>query len=235
VLEKARGEIFLMATGREPVVRAALKLLDEVGLEGLTLRRIAKALGVQAPTLYWRFKNKQDLIDEMATQVLADWAAEAEREREQTSWRERVLAFGRGLRMGLLRYRDGARMVAGSYLSDNALYGPMERTLQVFAAANIPAPEAAACLNTVYCYVIGFVIEEQATLTPKGERDPRYELSARDARLDPSLYPLTRSAGPAFFGNNEARLERGLEMIIAGFEAVRLAHKPLLPPGEGAA
>jgi TetR/AcrR family tetracycline transcriptional repressor len=210
-----------MAPGREPAVRAALKLLGEVGLDGLTLRGIAKALGVQAPTLYWRFKNKQDLIDEMATQVLADWAAEARGEPEQTSWQERVLAFGRGLRAALLRYRDGGRMVAGSYLSDSALYGPMERTLEIFAAANIPARDAAACLNTVYCYVIGFVIEEQATLTPKEERDSRYELSARNVRLDPSLYPLTRSAGPAFFSDNEARLERGLQMIIAGFEAMR--------------
>jgi TetR/AcrR family transcriptional regulator, tetracycline repressor protein len=214
-----------MTVGREPVVRAALKLLDEVGLDGLTLRGIAKALGVQAPTLYWRFKNKQDLIDAMATQVLADWAAEAEREPQPTSWREVALAFGRGLRAALLRYRDGARMVAGSYLSDNTLYRPMERTLEIFAVANIPAPDAAACLNTVYCYVIGFVIEEQATLTPKGERDPRYELSARDARLDASLYPLTRSVGPAFFSNNEARLERGLQMIVAGFEAVQQTHK----------
>jgi AcrR family transcriptional regulator len=210
-----------MSAGREPVVRAALKLLDEVGLDGLTLRRIASELGVQAPTLYWRFKNKQDLIDEMATQVLADWAAEAGAEPAPGSWQERVLAFGCGLRSALLRYRDGARMVAGTYLTDNALYGSMERTLEIFAAAGVAAADAASCLNTVYCYVVGFAIEEQATLTAKGERDPRYELSAREARVDAALYPLTRGVGPAFFADHEARLERGLRLIITGFEAER--------------
>lgn len=40
------------------VVRAALDLLNEVGLDGLTLRRIATELDVQAPALYWHVKNK---------------------------------------------------------------------------------------------------------------------------------------------------------------------------------
>jgi TetR/AcrR family transcriptional regulator, tetracycline repressor protein len=215
-----------MDAGRREAVRAALKLLNEVGLDGLTLRGIAKALGVQAPTLYWRFKSKQDLIDEMATQVLADWAAEAPAEPPPASWQEYMLHFGHGLRAALLRYRDGARMVAGTYLTDNSLYRGMERTLEIFAKDSVPPAAAATCFNTIYCYVVGFAIEEQATLTPKGERDPRYELSVRDARLDPQLYPLARSIGPAFFGDSEARLEQGLRMIIAGFEASRASQRP---------
>jgi TetR/AcrR family transcriptional regulator, tetracycline repressor protein len=217
-----------MRLGREPAVKAGLKILDKVGLEGLTLRGIAAELGVQAPTLYWRFKNKQDLIDEMATKVLADWARKAGVKVASSSWQERVLVFGRGLRAALLRHRDGARMVAGAYLTNNRLYGPMEKTLEVFAAEGIAPADAMSCLNTVYCYVIGFAIEEQATLTAKGQRDPRYELSAREARLDPAVFPLTRGIGPALFADHEARLERGLRMIIVGFEGMRSA-----PPGAG--
>jgi hypothetical protein len=41
-----------MRVGREPVVRAGLKLLDRVGLEGLTPRAIGAELGIRAPTLY---------------------------------------------------------------------------------------------------------------------------------------------------------------------------------------
>src|SRR4051812_8864236 len=61
-----------MALQRETVVREALALLDEVGLEGLTMRRLAARLGVQNPALYWHFKNKQALLNLMAATLLAD-------------------------------------------------------------------------------------------------------------------------------------------------------------------
>jgi AcrR family transcriptional regulator len=40
-----------------------------VGLDGLTLRAIARELDVQAPALSWHFKDKQALLDEMATEM----------------------------------------------------------------------------------------------------------------------------------------------------------------------
>ena len=52
---------------RTRVADTALKLLNEVGLDGLTLRAIARELDVKAPALYWHFKDKQALLDEMAT------------------------------------------------------------------------------------------------------------------------------------------------------------------------
>lgn len=48
---------------------AALELLDETGLDGLTMRKVASALNVQAPALYWHVKNKQELLDVMARAV----------------------------------------------------------------------------------------------------------------------------------------------------------------------
>ena len=54
---------------QELIVRAALTLLDEVGLEGLTMRRLATALKIQAPSLYWHFPNKQALLDGMADAI----------------------------------------------------------------------------------------------------------------------------------------------------------------------
>ena len=59
-----------MKVNRDIIVQAALRLLDDTGLEDLTLRKLAQALDIQAPTLYWHFKSKDALIDEMATDAL---------------------------------------------------------------------------------------------------------------------------------------------------------------------
>jgi AcrR family transcriptional regulator len=55
-----------MPLQRETVARAALQLVDEVGLDGLTTRRLATSLNIQSPTLYWHFTNKQELVNCMA-------------------------------------------------------------------------------------------------------------------------------------------------------------------------
>jgi TetR/AcrR family tetracycline transcriptional repressor len=211
--------------GREPVVRAALKLLDEVGLDGLTLRGVAAELGLRAHTLYWRFKNKQDLVDEMATQVLLDLRGGFGSGPMPASWSDLTRAFAGGLRTALLRRRDGARMVAGTRLRDPAVFAPMEAALRVFAAAGAPPAQAAMFLKTVNDYVIGFTIEQQAVVSPSGERAAGYELEARAAAIDPDLYPLSHSLGSVLMDNHDASFERGLDYLVAGF-AAELAGAP---------
>ena len=57
---------------RDTVLRAALELLDEVGIDGLSTRKLAERLGVQSPTLYWHFKNKGELLDAMAEAIMLE-------------------------------------------------------------------------------------------------------------------------------------------------------------------
>jgi len=127
---------------RKRVADTALKLLNEVGLDGLTLRAIAKELDVQAPALYWHFKNKQELLDEMATEMyrrMVDVPGAAGGE----GWRERLLAANRGLRSALLSYRDGAKVFSGSRFTGTLHAVEMERTLTLFTEAGFTLTETA--------------------------------------------------------------------------------------------
>lgn len=61
-----------MPLQRETVARAALQLLDEVGLDGLTMRRLAAYLDIQNPSLYWHFTKKQELLNCIAVLMIAE-------------------------------------------------------------------------------------------------------------------------------------------------------------------
>jgi AcrR family transcriptional regulator len=57
---------------RERVLHAALRLADEGGIESLSMRKLAQALGVQAMSLYNHVANKDDLLDGIVDRVVSE-------------------------------------------------------------------------------------------------------------------------------------------------------------------
>ncbi|MGW1073542.1 TetR/AcrR family transcriptional regulator C-terminal domain-containing protein [Streptomyces sp. NPDC002537] len=205
---------------RAQVADTALRLLNEVGLEGLTLRRIAKELDVQAPALYWHFKNKQELLDEVATEMFRRMA-EPISAAEGDTWQERLTAAIREMRRHLLAYRDGAKVFSGTRFTDTSYATPVERILRDCVEAGFTPRAAARAWWTVCAYTVGHVIEEQSVYpTPTADRDPVYEMTDRARKL--SGHPLTTEAGWEFFGDLDAGYEDGLRVVIAGIEATLL-------------
>jgi TetR/AcrR family transcriptional regulator, tetracycline repressor protein len=205
-----------MKVNREIVVEAGLKLLNEVGLEQLTLRRLAKELKIQAPTLYWHFKSKEALIDAVATLVLAEGAPGLVPAKSANDWKTWVNAFGIGLRRALLKYRDGARVVAGSHLTDTVFMETTERIGSRLVEAGFSVRKAVVLLSTVYTFTISFVIEEQAVFPVKGERSSAYDIQKRNAKLDAKKFPLLRQSGAILFDHFEQRYKDSLDLIIRG-------------------
>lgn len=210
-----------MNLDRQTLVRTALRVLDRTGLDGLTVRKIASELHVQAPALYWHFKNKKELLDEMATTVFADAIREQGMPRDDLPWSEWAVEFAGSLRRTLLRYRDGAHLFSGRYLTDSSLYAPMEAALRKFTEEGFSLSDAASTLNTIYCYVVGFTIEEQAVFPRRGKRNQRYDLAQRAKRIDPNKFPLSLAAGQEAFVHFDERFERGIQLILRGVHAPR--------------
>jgi len=205
-----------MKVNREIVVQAGLKLLNEVGLEQLTLRRLAKELKIQAPTLYWHFKSKEALIDAVATLVLAEGAPGLVPSKSANDWKTWVNAFGVGLRQTLLKYRDGARVVAGSRLTDTVFMETTELIGSRLVEAGFSVRKAVVLLSTVYTFTISFVIEEQAVFPVKGERSSAYDIEKRNAKLDAKKFPLLRRSGAILFDRFEQRYKDSLDLIVRG-------------------
>ncbi|MEU5208048.1 TetR/AcrR family transcriptional regulator C-terminal domain-containing protein [Streptomyces sp. NPDC020742] len=211
---------------RKQVVDTALRQLNEVGLEGLTLRRIAKELNVQAPALYWHFKNKQELLDEMATEMFRRMVAplvavSTEGPAPDDGWQELMASGCRELRRQLLGYRDGGKVFSGTRMTDETFAGPLEGILQRLTGAGFTLREAIQGWWTAYNFTIGLVIEEQSVHPEPGSpdtRDPAYDLELRARQIGEGL-PLATAAGEEMFGDIERNFEAGLRIVIAGMEA----------------
>jgi TetR/AcrR family transcriptional regulator, tetracycline repressor protein len=226
-----------MPLDRQTILQHAFAQLNASGMESLTLRRLAARLNVQAPALYWHYKNKQELLDEMGTQVLREAVQDGPAMDPEQPWQEWALAYGGALRKTLLRYREGARIFSGTYLTDASLYAALEAGLRKLTGAGFTLRQSVTALAALYNYTIGFVIEEQAVhpfskeagpgATQPGQAaeevriDKRYNLTQRDERVDKSLYPLAYAAGAELFLNHDARFRAGLEMIVRGIAATR--------------
>ncbi|MEV7343267.1 TetR/AcrR family transcriptional regulator C-terminal domain-containing protein [Streptomyces sp. NPDC093544] len=211
-----------MASQRSPkldkkqVIETALRLLNEVGLDGLTLRAIARELDVQAPALYWHFKNKQALLDEMATEMYSRMVADA-RLPAGVTWQERILASQRGLRAALLGYRDGAKVFSGTRFTGIQHAVEMEANLGALVKAGFSVPQAVRATTTAFYFTLGFVTEEQGVWPLPGERREGYDVEERAARM--ADFPLAASAGAEVFQNYDEGFEEGLLLLIAGIRA----------------
>lgn len=205
-----------MKVDREKVMRAGLALLNEVGLEQLTLRRLGGALNVQAATIYWHFKSKEELIDEMATTVLAEGAHHLVPSRRTAEWAVWVMAFGSGLRRTLLAYRDGARMISGTRLTNTEYMKTVESIASHLVDTGFSVRQTTVLLSTVYNYTLSFVMEEQAVYPTPGKRSPAYDIETRNSRLDPLEFPLLRQSGAILFDKFDRRFKEGLELIVSG-------------------
>ncbi|MFI6326379.1 TetR/AcrR family transcriptional regulator C-terminal domain-containing protein [Nonomuraea sp. NPDC050556] len=149
-----------MAIDRDLVVRTALELLDEHGLDKLTVRRVASALDVQAPALYWHFSGKRALLDRLTDAMLAPAAAGLG---TRGPWWEWVSAAMEALRGALLAHRDGARVALGAGLLDAVALGTfVERTTQVLAGAGFELADASRAAAALVHFTVGRTVEEQS-------------------------------------------------------------------------
>lgn len=143
---------------RARIVKAAFAVLNEEGLDGLSLRMVAQRLDVQAPALYWHVKNKA----EMASLMAATFSVEAERaEAEQKGWRARLLVFGRSLRHAMLRHRDAARLCVGAHSLESP-EAAAHRLAVPLIQAGLDARTATSYRASVIAYTLGWVVYEQS-------------------------------------------------------------------------
>lgn len=209
---------------RSTVVRAALKLLKRVGLDGLTTRRLAAELGVKSPALYWHFHNKQELLDAMADTLVREASMGPPRSGE--TWQEWLARRVRAYRTSLLAYRDSARIVTEAQQLSPSTLRTFNAELQAMAALGFDPVQALRTITALTNYVNGFVLQEQSSRQPTTNEpvtpDSIAELLSEGSEGDaaPLLVAFAEGGSPY----SEESFEYGLQALIEGCAAALNRH-----------
>lgn len=214
---------------RQVIIEVGLRLLDEVGLDGLTVRRLATELDVQSPALYWHLRNKQDLLDGMAEAVVV--AAGMGPPRDGESWSDWLARRARAYRASLLSHRDGARLVVGARGMSPATLRAFDAELSALVHCGFTPVLALRTISAITDYVHGFVLREQADRTDPAEMRPD-PVAAVAALLDggeSAAFVLAVREGGSTVG--EQAFEHGLRALVLGTAGV--LDPPLTPGAAG--
>lgn len=148
-------------TDQRSIVAAAITVLDERGLDDVSLRAIATHLGIRQPALYHHFASKAELLDAVADEILDRWHTDR-LPADGEDWDAFVARNARSLRRAMLSVRDGARLIASagsrSPRLDNAI-----AQVALLEGAGFSATDAVLALIAVSRYTIGSAIEQQTT------------------------------------------------------------------------
>jgi TetR/AcrR family tetracycline transcriptional repressor len=205
-----------VAITKDDVVRTAVRLLDEVGLEGLTLRRLGCELGVSAPTLYWHVRDKRALLDLVAEAIAAEQQSPLRPAHGQPWWEWLSEGAWRQYR-ALTGHRDAALVVAGNRPTQNSL--PMiEQLIGTLVEVGFPPWEALESILTVGHFVLGSALEYQAEAArgTATEADAALAARLRDATDLPNLVAATHGRSAL---DPESTFQYGLALIMAGLRA----------------
>lgn len=179
------------------IVGVALELLADGGLHALAMRRIATELGVQQSALYWHFDNKQQLLGAVADRVVAPVALSS-----GGSWSARIEGLASQLRSELLRYPDGAELVATAFafrLGASSTFRQFSRELE---GGGLAPDDADVAASVLVHFVFGYATDEQQHL--QAAELGAIEHDAGDGR---GSEPLAD------------RFLRGLRLIVSGVDA----------------
>ncbi|MFJ3902808.1 TetR/AcrR family transcriptional regulator C-terminal domain-containing protein [Streptomyces sp. NPDC090025] len=188
------------------VIRAALELLDEKGLDALSTRAVADRLGVRMNTVLWHVKTKASMLELMADAVIGGVAYDGLPEH----WRERVRELVRRYRAALLAHRDGATLVVGTNVAEPHTLRFAEALVGALLDGGFGEREAAWTAWTLSYFTLGLTQEEQAAA--EQPLDGRLA-AAVSAGSHPALHQALDHLGPESFGE---RFEYGVTRILGG-------------------
>jgi AcrR family transcriptional regulator len=206
---------------REVVLAAALDIIDRDGIDGLSMRGLARALDRDPMILYRHAPNKAALLDGVAETVLAKLTVDA----TDPDWVGQLRSVARNYRALALAYPHVVPLLvtrplaAPLALRPHGTLRPLEDVLALLTRAGFTGPDALHIYRALFGFLHGHVLNElQEVVDNPDETDDLLRLGLH--RLPIGEFPLLRSLAPVLASyDGAAELERGLDILLTGLTA----------------
>ena len=225
------------ALTREAIVAAALRMVDEHGLEAFSVRDLARSLGVYPASVYWHVRSRNQLLAAMVAHVLRDVAPDLPSGNLPGVWQDWIRDLFRRYRRAIQAHPAVAPLIGAQLVSNASLdFGVIERTLEVLDAAGFRGAGLVDAFSVVTAAQVGFVTLEFAPVPRDGSAEWTEEMRALVHSADGSAFPLLsrnlhRMANRSFTLRWEngvtAPMDRAfdlyVETVVAGLERIAAA------------
>jgi len=205
---------------RERVIGAAIDLADADGLVALSMRRLASSLGVEAMSLYYHVRNKNEVLGGILERVLS----ELELPHAGTPWKQALRATALSAHAVLDRHRWAASLLMTPGVSSATRVRWMEAVLAALATARLPPGLADHAYHALDSYVVGFTLwQSSIPLSPAQIDDlARKYLATMPVAEFPHTAEHVRWHLQNSSGAGPGAFEAGLDMFLDGLELARI-------------
>ncbi|MFN3970155.1 MAG: TetR/AcrR family transcriptional regulator [Gemmobacter sp.] len=203
---------------RARITEVALSLADAGGVESLSLRALARALGVEAMSLYNHFRNKDDLLDALVDTVVG----RIDLPRAGDTWRDEMRRRAQAMRRVFLAHPWAPPLIVGRINVGPNMLALNDATLGCLHAAGFSYAEADHAMNALDSLIYGFhLLERSFPVKPENYAvAARTHLSSIDADRYPHFCALGRMvAEGSYDGVNQMAF--GLDLLLAALDAHR--------------
>lgn len=214
-------------TDRAAIVAAAIAVLDERGLDKLSLHAIAARLGVRQPALYYHFEDKDAILAAVAAEVLRRGHTDRLPEPGE-DWRAFLTRNAHSLRRAMLGVRDGARLLAVAGPRAPEL-GTAIAQVSFLEQHGFTGADAILAYVAVSRYTIGATLEQQTaaggseiTFPAPADLPPDSEVTGPGpADVPPGAEHLFRLAAEVQALGPDHEFAVGLTALVTGFSPSR--------------
>ncbi|WP_081972601.1 TetR/AcrR family transcriptional regulator [Leptolyngbya sp. KIOST-1] len=204
---------------RERILAEAMVLADRGGLEALSMRKLAEALGVKAMSLYNHIANKDDLIDSLIDRVVS----EIELPRLDSDWQTAMRRRAISAYAVLLRHPWAALVLMSRLNVGPAMLRYVDATLGCLVEAGFSSEMADHGWNAIDSHIYGFTL--QALNFPLNPADYPVVAKSFVDHIPADQYPyLNQLTYQVIEGRYDGlhSFEFGLDLILDGLENLRV-------------